>query len=282
VNSTSAHAGPTLVAEHRVRASDGVELACLVTGGEGPGPPLVLLNSLGTDRTMWDEVLPALTASRPVVRFDARGHGASEVPPGPYTLERLVDDVHDVARALHLDAVDLCGCSLGGLVALGAVVRRASWVRRVVVSNSAAHFGTAEAWEQRARTVEASGMTTIADTVLQRFLSPAFRDTEVARADELRQRLVDTPVAGYAASCRALAQADLRPGLASVAAPVLVVAGQDDVAVPAAVSLEVAEAVQDGSAVLLPGGHLSSVEQPAAFTTAVLEHLDVYQRNRST
>lgn len=276
--SRSAPPGPTPMtrstAVREVVTDDQARLPVRIDG-DGPRTPLVLVNSLGTDLTMWDGVVPALAADRPVLRLDTRGHGGATVPTDPVGLDRLVADLDAVVAATGWGSVDLCGCSLGGLTALGAAVHRYPWLRRVVVANAAARVGEADGWEQRARTVEAGGMEAIADQVIERFLSPSFRARDPDRTASLRRVLVATDPRGYAACCRALADADLSGQLDRVEVPLLALAGTADVAVDPSVTTQLAHTVRGGAEAQLPGaGHLAPVEQPGAFVRAVRDHLD--------
>ena len=95
--------------------SDGASLAYRLDGA-AEKPLLALSNSIGTTLHMWDAQLPALTRHFRVLRYDARGHGASSVPPGPYTLARLGEDVLELLDALEVRRAHFLGLSLGGIV----------------------------------------------------------------------------------------------------------------------------------------------------------------------
>ncbi|MBW3659409.1 MAG: 3-oxoadipate enol-lactonase [Actinobacteria bacterium] len=245
-----------------------------VTGAPG-APVVVLVNSLGTDHTMWDPQVAALAASHRVVRYDTRGHGRSPVPDGPYHLDDLGSDL--VALLDRLDvtrAAGVVGISLGGLTALWLAAHHPQRVERVVLANTAARVGTREGWEDRAALVRREGMVAVADTVIERFLSPGFRAADPATTAGLRARLRSLDREGYAACCEALATADLRPIAGEVAVPALVVGGTEDVATPVEDAQWLADRLPHAELVVLPGaGHLSSIEQPATFTAQVLAFL---------
>lgn len=242
--------------------------------GDRAAPPLVLVNSLGTDLTMWDGQVAALSADHRLVRYDPRGHGRSPAPPGPYTLADLGSDLVALLDRLKIERVIACGISLGGLTALWLTVTHPERVDRLVLANTAARIGTREAWMERARTVRSEGTIAVADVVVDRFLSAGFRTRNSEIATRLRQRLVETDDEGYAACCLALAAADLRSAVTEVQAPVLVIGSTEDVATPPEGARWLHDRLPDSRLQLLEGcGHLSCLERPRAFNHAVLNFL---------
>ena len=146
---------------------------------DGPedGAPVVFANSLGTDFRLWDKVLPLLPAGLRIIRYDKRGHGLSSCPPAPYSMGALV---HDVERLLDLLKVRDCvfvGLSIGGMIAQGLAIKRLDLVRALVLSNTGAKIGTKELWETRVAGVRAGGIESLADPVMERWFSKAFRET---------------------------------------------------------------------------------------------------------
>lgn len=244
-----------------------------VTGPSGVAP-LVLVNSLGTELTMWDGQIPRLSRNRRIVRYDTRGHGRSPAPPGPYTMDDLGADLVALLDRLEIERADVCGISLGGLTAIWLAANQPARVDRLVLANTAARIGTSDGWTRRARTVRAEGTAAVADAVVERFLSPGFRDRAPATAAHLRDGLAALDDEGYAACCLALADADLRGEVGSIVAPTLVITGTEDVATPPQDARWLDDHLADSRLVMLSGvGHLSSIEDPAAFGRAVLDFL---------
>lgn len=87
--------------------------------GDANRPVLMLSNSIATDMSMWDGVMPQLLERFRVLRYDMRGHGASDVPAGAYSLDRLGRDALELMDALDLERVHFLGLSLGGMVEIG-------------------------------------------------------------------------------------------------------------------------------------------------------------------
>jgi 3-oxoadipate enol-lactonase len=237
---------------------------------EGPedAPIVVLSGSLGTSRAMWEPQLPALERFR-VLRYDHPGHGDSAL--------MEVDGVAGLARelvalldALRIERASFCGLSLGGAVAMQLAVAAPERVERLVLASTAARFRYAEAYGERAELVRREGLEPIADTVVSRWFTPAFRDARPEVVRRYRAMLVATPPEGYARCCEAVRDFDLRRDLPSISAPALVVAGADDPAVPP----EDAPRVPDARTVVLPAAaHLANVEQPGHFSDVLVQHL---------
>lgn len=242
----------------------------VVISGRRTADPLLLVNSVGCTLEMWNDVVSVLDTDHRVIRFDARGHGRSFVPPGPYTLDDLGADARRVLDAAGADTAHVCGVSMGGVVGLWLAVNERSRVGRVVLANTAARIGTRVAWLERAAAVDAGGMSAISDLAVGRFFSDNFRRRSPDVVEDFRASLEAMSPDGYSACCRALADADLRPRLDEVDVPTLVIAGSDDIATPPADSEALAAAIRGSRLVLIEGvGHLSNVERPAAFAQAL-------------
>ncbi len=235
------------------------------------GVPLLCCNSLGADLSSWDAQVPIWAAHREVIRFDARGHGASTTSPSPYSIDQLGRDAVAVLDAHEVDRADLCGLSLGGLVALRVAIDRPERVRRLVLACSAPRIGTRDGWEQRATTVlEGGGTAAVSAAVLERFFSRRFaqRMPEIVAAVE--SELLRVSPVGYAGCCLALAEADLDHALASITAPTLVIAGSEDIATPPDVVRRLHEGIAGSEWLEIDGaGHLANIEEPERFSLEV-------------
>jgi 3-oxoadipate enol-lactonase len=234
---------------------------------EGPpdGPLLILTGSLGTELSMWDPQAAPLAERFRVLRYDLRGHGASEVPPGPYALSELGHDLLALMDELGIERAALCGLSIGGMVSMWLAAHAPERVTRLVLFCTSAYLGGAYA--ERAAAVRERGIEPIADAVIERWFTPGFDPDVVAR---FRRALVATPAEGYAGCCEAIAGMDLRGDLGLVRAPTLVVAGADDPATPPDHGHEIAEGIEGAEFNVIPGAaHLASVQQPARATELI-------------
>jgi 3-oxoadipate enol-lactonase len=249
-----------------------------VTGPAG-APAVLLGGSLGTTLEMWDPQVPALAERLRVVRFDARGHGRSSVPPGPYEIADLGRDVLALMDALGIERAAYVGLSSGGMVGMWLGAYAPERIVRLALLCTSAHMPPASAWAERAATVRAAGSTeAVADAVVARWLTAAFARAHPEVVAELRAMLAAQPPDGYAACCAAIERMDLRPDLGAIRAPVLVIAGEDDQATPPEHARGIADAIPDARLeVLASAAHLASVEQPDAVTRLLLDHLDLQE-----
>lgn len=260
--------------------SDKVELNYLVEGPED-APVLVLANSLGTALGMWDEQAPALRERFRLLRYDHRGHGGSSVPPGPYEIEDLGRDVLELLDRLEVERVSFCGHSIGGMVGMWLASEAPERIERLVLCCTSAKFTPPEMWEERARTVRADGVGAIADAVLERWFTPAFRADWPETVEWAGRMLRETPPEGYAGCCEAIRDADLRGRLGEISAPTLVIGGADDPAVPPEQAELLRDSIPYARLLVVEGAaHLPNVERPEKITRALLAHLGTVSEGR--
>ena len=241
--------------------------------GREDAPPLVLSNSLGSTIAMWDPQVPALARDLRVVRYDHRGHGASPVPRGPYSLDDLGADALALLDRLGLERVRWCGLSLGGMVGMWLGINAPQRIERLVLCCTSAQLGPPEMWAQRAATVRAEGVEAIADAGLERWLTAGFREREPEATAQVRAMLVATPAEGYASACAAIEHMDLVPQLRTIAAPTLVIAGREDPATPPEHGERIAAGIPGARLELVDAAHLATIEQPRAMTELIAGHL---------
>lgn len=245
--------------------------------GPDNAPLLLLGPSLGTSTAIWQTHLPALSRRYRVVSFDLPGHGGSPstLLPAP---EADGTTVEDLAR-LVLDLVDhhgrdrfhYAGISLGGAIGARLAVQHPDRVASLGLLCSSAHFGPPEPWWERAALVRRQGTEPLLVGSPGRwFAAPDTAETPLGRA--LLRNLADADPVGYAACCDALAAYDLRPDLARITAPTLVVGGIHDVATPLPHAQELADGIPRARLETVAAGHLA-VERPDAVQAALSMHL---------
>ena len=247
-----------------------LRLNARLSGPEG-APALVLSHALGTDLTIWDDLLPLLPGLR-VLTYDHRGHGASDVPPGPYAMGAMIRDAERLMEHFALKDAVFVGVSLGGLVAQGLAIKRLDLVRALVLSNTAARIGAPSMWQARAAEVQAQGLAAYAPGALQRQLGPKWRD-HPAR-DRLERLITQTSAEGWCAAAAAIAGADFTLTTPSLRLPTLVLAGTNDGTTPPDLVRETAEMIPGARFTLMRGtGHLPMVENPKAYAETLLTFL---------
>ena len=242
---------------------------------EGPddAPPIILSNSLGTDHMMWQPQAEALAHAFRVIRYDQRGHGASDAPAGPYTFERLGLDVLALADHLGLERFSFCGLSMGGRTGQWLAIHAGARLEHLVLASTAAEQPPRAVWDQRIDTVAEKGLAGIVDLAIERFFSQDFRRTAPATVAEFSRTLLATSPEGYVACCQAVRDTDFRQEIASISVPTLVFSGSVDPGTPPECGAFIAEAIVGARLVILEGSHIINVEQPDAFNRELLGFL---------
>lgn len=250
-------------------------LRCDVQGPQDGGPArltFMLSHALGCDATMWDDLSHHLAEHARVVRYDQRGHGASESPAGPYTMADLADDAARLIDELALGPVVWIGLSMGGMIGQELALRHPAKVRALVLANTTSGY-PAEAqagWTQRIAGITQGGLESIVDGALQRWFHAGFHAEQPQAVAHWRARVLTCDAAGYIACCHAIAGIDTTARLPGVALPTLVIAGALDLGTPPAMARTIAQAIPGARLVVLPeASHLSVLEQPQAFRDAL-------------
>lgn len=252
---------------------------------EGPedAPVLVMSNSLGTTLHMWDDQAPLLGERFRLLRYDHRGHGASPVPPGPYTVDDLGWDVLALLDRLEIENFSFCGLSLGGMTGMWLASEIPERVERLVLCCTSAKLGPPENWTLRAETVREGGLKAVSDAVLEIWFTVAFRGSNHQAVEWARSMLESSPPEGYASCCEAIRDMDLTGRLGEILAPTLVIAGAEDEATPPEHAGLICDSLSDCSLeVISQAAHLANIEQPEAVTRAIIEHLVPVLKTRSS
>src|SRR6185437_1772550 len=222
------------------------------------GPTLMLSNSLGCTLQMWEPQMEALTQLFRVIRYDRRGHGKSSVPPGPYSMERFGRDVLAILDDLNIDKVHWCGLSMGGMVGQWLGANAPERFDKIVLANTACYYPDPTNWQNR---------------IIAGWLTADFRERDPHSTAKLKAMLVATPVQGYLACCEALSTLDQRALLPKIKSATLVIAGRHDMSTPVAAGEFIRSQIPGASLTILAAAHISNVEQPDAFTDAVIGFL---------
>jgi 3-oxoadipate enol-lactonase len=240
--------------------------------GDSSGVPLVFVNSLGTDMRVWDQVLPLLPEGLRIIRFDKRGHGASDCPPAPYAMGSLVRDTEQLLDHLNIRDAVLVGLSIGGMIGQGLAVKRLDLIRGLVLSNTAAKIGQPSMWQDRISTLRHGGMAELVDNIMERWFTKSFLTSPAAA--EWRGRLLATPLEGYIGCCAAIAGTDFYTPTSGLRLPTLGIAGSDDGSTPADLVRETVDLIPGSRFQLIRrAGHIPCVEQPEAFAAALTTFL---------
>ena len=243
---------------------------------EGPAhaPVLMLSSSLGTDLHMWDAQVARFAQRFRLVRYDRRGHGKSGVPAGPYTMERLGRDALAIADGLRLAKFHWCGLSMGGMEGMWLAANAPQRIDRLILCNTSSCFADRNIWNEGIKAIRGSGsLAPLADRIMSFWFSPEFRARSPATVAVMKAMLAATPVEGYVGCCEAIRDMDHRDILLRIAARTLVIAGRQDQATPLAAPQFIHSRIAGAALRILDAAHISNIEQPMAFSEAVLDFL---------
>jgi len=259
----------------RVALPDGVSLATRIDGPEG-APWIILSNSLGANLAMWDPQIDLLTRRYRVLRYDQRGHGGSDAPPGAYDFDMLVADVAALMDHHGIDTADFMGLSMGAMTGMGLALAHPDRFGRMVLADakSVATDAYKAMWDGRIATIRTEGIGKVAEASLGLWFTDDFRAADPEAAEAARRMIAATDPEGYISSCHALRELDYLKDLGAITLPVLYLCGGEDKGAPPAEMRQMAEVTPGARYVEIPAaGHVSNINRPEAFNAAVAEFL---------
>jgi len=236
-------------------------------------PVVVFSNGLGTNLHMWDHQVDAFAQHFRLLRCDTRGHGKSEVTPGPYTIELLAHDVIHLLDVLNVERAHFCGLSMGGMIGMFLGANFPQRLRKVALCNTAPKFDPEHMWNRRIDTVKTGGMKAVAGGVIERWLTPQFRASHPQDAQAVLTMLESSNPEGYIACCAAVRDMDQRGILKDIRVPALVVAGTYDPAAPPEAARLLASSIPGAEYAELTASHLSNIESSEDFNRNIVQFL---------
>ncbi len=242
--------------------------------GKADAPVLMLSNSLGTTLDMWQPQLAALERCFHLLRYDMRGHGKSDVTEAACSIGTLGHDVLSLLDELQIGKVYFCGLSIGGVIGQWLGANAPERLKSLVLCNTAARIGTLESWNERIAAVGQGGVASIAEAVLQRWFTPAFRLASPGAVAPLQAMLLATNPKGYISLCMALRDMDQRKLVERICLPTCIIAGDHDPATTLEDAKFLQERIPGARLIALPVAHISNVEAADQFNAAVMEFLE--------
>lgn len=258
--------------------ANGARLAWRIDG-PADAPAVMLSNSLMSTHAMWDPQVPALLERFRVLRYDTRGHGASEVTPGPYSIELLADDAAALVEAAGLRAVHFVGLSMGGMVGQQLAVRHPGKVLSLSLCDTASEMPPRSMWEGRFEVARTQGIAGLVDSTIQRWFVPSFITREPEAIAWVRRMILQTTPEGYIACASAVRDMSQTHILRRIRVPTQVIVGRDDPACTLAAS-EVLHREIEGSTlhVIDDAAHLANIEKPQQFTRLLVDFISAHAR----
>lgn len=261
------------------QASNGIDLYYEIHGDAQNErlPWLVFSHSLACSVAMWEPQLQAFAGDYRVLAFDTRGHGASDAPAGPYTLEQLADDLNGLLRALNIQTAHFVGLSMGGMIGQVFALAYPKVFRSLTIADSTSRWPaeTAALFAERVKAAQAKGMDSLVQSTLERWFTPPFHESEPDRVAGIAALIRATPVEGYAGCCDAIPRIDTTARLKDISCPILVIVGKDDPGTPLSMSQAIVANAPGAQLVVLDdAAHLSNIEQPKKFNAALSAFLN--------
>jgi 3-oxoadipate enol-lactonase len=250
---------------------NGIETNYEIHGTEG-APWLTFSHSLACSLRMWDGQVAAFKDRFRILVYDTRGHGESEAPKGPYSLDMLAEDLRQLVDQLKIKKTNFVGLSMGGMIGQVLALTDPGLFERVVLADTG-HTQTPETrkqWEERIATAETKGMEPLVQPTIERWFTKDFRDKPIVKkiADLIRS----TPVPGYVGCCHAISKLNTTARLKEIKPPVLAIAGEQDAAAPG--TRYIGENVPGAKLVMIPqAAHIANIEQAETFNRALREFL---------
>ncbi|MFV0534982.1 MAG: 3-oxoadipate enol-lactonase [Cumulibacter sp.] len=242
--------------------------------GTADGPPVLMGSSLGATRAMWDPGLGTLNAMR-VIRFDHLGHGASAVPPGPYSMQQLADAVLQLMDHLGIERASYAGLSLGGALGQYLAIHHPERIERLALLATAAHFPDEASWRERAAAVRRDGTAAVADGAMPRWFPDSYRAQHPGAITQWLEMIRSIDAEGYAGCCEALAGFDTRDALGAITAPTIAIAGADDPSTTPETMRVLAAGISGARLEVIDNAaHLVNVAQPEQVGALLAAHLN--------
>jgi len=245
--------------------------------GPASAPVVTLSHSLATDLSMWDPQLEALSRRFRVLRYDTRGHGGTEVTTGAYSMDLLAEDARQLLAALGIARTHWIGLSMGGMIGQALALKAPGIFLSLSLCDTSSRMPaeSKSLWDERINTASEKGMAPLLESTLARWFTQSYRDRGGPVLEHVKKMILSTPPVGFAGCCAAIAPLDLTDRIGAIRVPTLVLVGEDDPGTPVAASRVISEQIKGSELVILKSAaHLSNLEQPEAFTRALLTFLD--------
>ena len=247
---------------------------------QGAGVPVIFIHAFPLNQTMWDDQLAVLQSRCRTITLDLRGFGQSDAPQGSYLMDQMAADVRGLMSALGIDRAVLVGLSMGGYVSLAFYRNYPESVRALVLADTRASADTHEARKRRLKSAERAereGARVIAEDMIPLLLGRTTLDSRPSVVERVRTMIEANSARGIAGAQRGMAKRRdstyILPGLDS---PVLVIVGSEDTLTPVAEEESLLNGIRGARLCVIAGaGHLSNMEQPEEFNSALLDFIEL-------
>jgi 3-oxoadipate enol-lactonase len=255
--------------------ANGIKMNYELSGKEG-APSVMLSHSLGCSLVMWDPQVQVLETDYQVLRYDTRGHGHSDAPPGAYSLDMLGEDALGLLDALGIERVHFVGLSMGGMIGQYLALNHADRLEKLVLCDTAALLPqeAQPIWQERIELAREKGAEALLEETLERWFTPSFLRQRPPEVERIRQQFLSTPVDGYIGCSEAIRGLNYLERLSEIKTPTLIMVGEEDPGTPVAAAEAMHQRIAGSRLAVLPSAaHLSNVEQAEGFNSALISFL---------
>jgi 3-oxoadipate enol-lactonase len=257
-----------------VKLRDGTNLVYDIHGKDDGRPRIALIHSLAMDRTFWTPVVERLAADAAVLTFDCRGHGASDKPKGPYTVEQFADDLAELMDQIGWPKAVVAGASMGGCITLAFAARYPQRAAALGLIDTTASYGAPDKWEERAQAALKDGLKSLIDFQVTRWFTDGWRAAHPDIVKASVDIFLANDIPAYAETCRMLGAANLQDKLAGMTMPVAILVGDEDYATPVAMAETLHRGIKGSTLTVLKNArHLTPLETPERVVPALVELL---------
>jgi 3-oxoadipate enol-lactonase len=243
---------------------------------EGRGSPLILIHGIGASRHSWDGLIAELGAHFRCISYDLRGHGRSPLPPPPYSLDDLVDDLERLRAELGIESAHFAGHSLGGMIGPAYALRHPSRVKSLGLYSTAAFRTPDDSGKVRGvvSAMRTQGIPTVLQTLKDRWFTPEFASRRPDIIERRMQQVIDTDPQVFLSVFDIYAETEMSPWIGRITHPALVLTGEQDGGCNPRLNQQIADAMPNSQLSILPHlRHAILLEAPLQVAGPVLDFL---------
>jgi len=251
--------------------------------GPDDAPAIIFIHGFPLNRSMWDNQVEALKENYRVIAYDIRGHGNSDPGNDEFFIELFVNDLLRLLEKLGIEKTILCGLSLGGYIALNAVLRHPDRFGGLILNDTQCIADTPEIKENRCLAIiriKEKGVELYADESIEKFFSPGSLTKKKNAIAEVKEMIINTPKQTLYKTLHALAERKQTCSrLQEINIPVLIMVGEEDKITPIAAAQQMHEKILNSKLeIIQQAGHLSNLENPTAFNTHLVNFLELVDK----
>ena len=244
---------------------------------EGPdnAPVIILIHGFPLNKSMWDKQVDVLIENCRVIAYDVRGHGNSDAGTDDFSIELFVNDLLVLMDALKIETAMLCGLSMGGYIALNAMIRFPNRFNALILCDTNCVADTPDAAEKRMKSIESiqeKGLEQYAIESLKNLFAPESFVTNKEKIASIKEMIMKTSVQSLSSTLTALSKRkETCTGLASIRIPVLILVGKEDKITSPDTALLMQKSIKGSILKIIEhAGHLSNIENSYEFNSQLI------------